>query len=252
MENYFSTTDELEKINESSSTNNEFYQNLSNPIEDWEDEDYDLQESKNLQEIELYDYEKTQDENFEDGKSKKYMLIEVNSNGSMLFSNTIPTPQSKIVVDMSKIDQYGTLETLIVDYDSIFGTRFITFMKYNSNFFVCDERVVFEALLIKFKAFGYKPFFWSKNMIFKEAGIKKDRATKIIKRFTELGIIKSAEIVKSKIDNRPQQITYYNLDSDKIVELLPQIFKGREDECDMENQIHQYLYPSTKKTSKIQ
>lgn len=251
MENYFSTTDELEKINESSSTNNEFYQNLSNPNSDWEDEQSNLEEIE-LYDIELYDYEKTLDENFADGKSKKYMLIEVNSNGSMLFSKTIPTPQSKIVVDMSKVNEYGTLETLIVDYDSIFGTRFTTFMKYDSDFFVCDERVVFEALLIKFKAFRYKPFFWSKNMILKEAGIKKDRATKIIKRFVELGIIKSAEIVKSKIDNRPQQITYYNLDSDKIVELLPQIFKGREEECDMEKQIHQYLYPATKKTSKIQ
>lgn len=206
---------------------------------------------ENVKEVNLYDFTKSFDENFEHDKSYKYMLIRVDTWKSVGIinptENFLPTPQSKCLIDFDKAEEYSSLEFGLIDYDTIFGTRFTTFIKYNSDFFACDERVLFEGILIKFKAFGFKPFYWSKEVIFKETGIKKDRATKIINRFVELGII-STEVRKSKIGNRPQQITYYTPHSDKIIDLVPEIFKGREEIQIVENDLDKYLLPTRGKS----
>lgn len=200
----------------------------------------------NVEEVNLYDFTKSYDENFEQDSSDKYMLIRVDKYKSLGIidpsKNFLPTPQSKCLIDFDKAEKYNSLEFGLIDYDTIFGTRFTTFIKYNSDFFACDERVLFEGILIKFKAFGFKPFYWSKEVIFKEIGIKKDRATKIINRFVELGII-STEVRKSKIGNRPQQITYYTPHSEKIVDLISEIFKGRDEIQIVENDLEKYLLP---------
>ena len=114
------------------------------------------------QEIELYDNQKSFDENFEKGSSKKYVLIEINKNQEFYISNmtsVIPNPQSKCIIDIEKVEEFGSLEIIPVDYDSIFWVRLLSFEKYKSSFFLCDERVVFEAFLIKYKRFGFKAFY---------------------------------------------------------------------------------------------
>ncbi len=206
--------------------------------------------SKNLKEIELYDFEKTFDENFNNGEKKKYILVEVEGkdNFSVINSSNLPTPHSKIIIDVETVEKHSSMEFALVDYDTLFGTRFTTFIKYNSDFFACDERVIFEGLLIKLKAFDFRPFYWSKEVIFKETGIRKDRATKIISRFIELGII-STEIRKSVVSNRPQQITYFTIYPEKVLELLPKIFEGREEMYIVENDLEKYLKPIYKRSN---
>jgi hypothetical protein len=151
---------------------------------------------------------------------------------------------------MDKLEQQNSyLEYIPIDYDTFFGLRFLSYMGYNSDFFLCDERIMFEALLIKFKYFDFKPFYWSKEMMFKEIGIKKDRANKIIEKFINLGIV-SKELVKTSIENRPMQITYYNLDAKKIIYLVPKIYKEREN-FDLKSQLEKYLMPALNRHSAI-
>lgn len=209
----------------------------------------------NFKEIKLFDFNKSHEENFEEDLGTKYILIKVEkgSKFGMVDDNysfdTMITPQSKCCINFEKAEDYGGVEFIPIDYDSIFGVRFTSFMKYNSNFFNCDERVIFEALLIKFKAFDFKPFYWSKEVIFKETGIKKDRATKIIDRFVGLGIV-SKEVRKSVVNNRPQQITYYTLNSDNILELKHQIYNER-DWSIADKDLEKYLVPSRHITRRL-
>ncbi|MDY3521063.1 hypothetical protein JSO54_02130 [Riemerella anatipestifer] len=208
--------------------------------------------AENSQSISLYDFEKSFDENFDNENVKKYILIEVRGkdNFSVINPSNLPTPQSKIIIDIEAIEKHSSMEFALIDYDTIFGTRFTTFIKYDSDFLACDERVFFEGLLIKYKKFGYKPFYWSKEVIYKETGIKKDRASRIISRFVELGII-STEIKRSVVSNRPQQITYFDLNSDIIFDLIPKLFKDREDIFIVEKNLKEYLSPVYRGTSEI-
>lgn len=208
----------------------------------WDDEEEELNEQEPfLKEIHVYNSCISRDENFEDGISPKYFLTAVHSSGIMSVEEKIPDQFSKVVYDLNQIEEYGSSpEMMIVDYDTIFGLRLTSFLKYNSNFFSCDERVFFEALLIKYKAFGFKPFYWSKEIIFQELGIKKDRATKIINKMNALEIL-TTEVRKSVVNNRPQQITYFIINKSKIMELASEIYKEREDDNIMLNDLKKYL-----------
>lgn len=219
-------------------------------IEDEEDEidRYDIELPFGYHEIELYDNEKTFEENFSQGSNKKYILFEIDKSKQVVVTNperTLPTPQSKCVIDIEKVEDYSSLEFIPVDYDSLFGLRLLSFQKYKPDFFTCDERVLFEALLIKYQRFDFKPFYWSKEVIFKEMGIKKDRATKIIQKFIDLEIL-TKEVKSSIVDKRPQQITYYDLQPERIIELIPEIYFERE-VVSLKNEIKKYLYPVLKK-----
>lgn len=215
---------------------------------DYIDEDYDLvvvenEEDKNeplFQEIKLYDPCKTREENFKDGITEKYFLFGVSCNGNISINTQLPDSFSKVVVDLNIIEEHSVPEFAVVDYDCLFGVRMTSFIKYKSNFFTCDERVFFEALLIKYKAFGHVPFFWSKEVIWKEIGVKKDRATKISKRFSELGIL-NVEVKKSVVNGRPQQITYYEPIANRIIELVPEIFGERDDDDGFINELKRYV-----------
>jgi hypothetical protein len=209
---------------------------------------YDIELPYGYQEIELYDNQKTFDENFEKGKRIKYILIGIDSDknfsiGSM--ASVIPTPQTKCIIDIEKVEDYSSLEIIPVDYDSFFGLRLLSFQKYKSDFFLCDERVMFETFLIKYQRFDFKPFYWSLNKVFEEVGIKKDRASAIIEKFIKLGIA-SKKLVKTQIENRPQQINYYDLNIDRIIELIPEIYLER-DSVNLETEIRKYLIPVLKK-----
>lgn len=217
-------------------------------FENEKEEEFSEELPINFKEIKLFDFNKSHEENFEEDSEIKYILIKVekDSKFAMVDDNysfdTMITSQSKCCVNFEKAEEYGALEFIPIDYDSIFGLRFTSFMKYNSDFFNCDERVIFEALLIKFKAFDFKPFYWSKEIIFKETGIKKDRATKIMDRFVSLKIV-SKEVRQSVVNNRPQQITYYTLNSDSILELKHQIYNER-DWSIVDIDLDKYLVPS--------
>lgn len=218
--------------------------------EDFEEETdrYDIELPYGYYEIELYDNQKTFEENFKRGKSKKYVLIEIDKNSIFSITNAefvIPTPQSKCVIDIEKVEDYSSLEIIPVDYDSFFGLRLLSFQKYKSDFFLCDERVIFETLLIKYQRFDFKPFYWSKEKIFEEVGIKKDRASAIIEKFIKLGIA-SKKLVKTQIDKRPMQINYFDLNVDRIIELIPEIYLER-DSVNLETEIKKYLIPVLKK-----
>lgn len=216
---------------------------------------YEIELPYGYEEIELYDNCKCFDENFKIGKSTKYILIEVSKNNHFTIVNPesiLPTPQSKCVIDIEKVEEFSSLEFIPIDYETFFGLRFLTFIKYNSDFLLCDERVLFEALLIKFKAFDFKPFFWSKEKIFDEVGIKKDRSTKILDKFLKLGIL-SKEVKKSFIKNRPMQINYFELDPYKIIELVPKIYMERES-INIESKFKEYFLPffNNRNNSKLQ
>ncbi|MDB0603088.1 hypothetical protein PL373_18540 [Tenacibaculum maritimum] len=226
------------------STNNDINYNEENLsiLSTWDDDDDELDiKEPFLKEIHVYNSCIPRDENFEDGISPKYFLTAVHSSGIMSVEEKIPDQFSKVVYDLNQIEEYGSSpEMMIVDYDTIFGLRLTSFLKYNSNFFSCDERVFFEALLIKYKAFVFKPFYWSKEIIFQELGIKKDRATKIINKMKALEIL-TTEVRKSVLNNRPQQITYFMINKSKIMELASEIYKEREDDNIMLNDLKKYL-----------
>ncbi len=212
-----------------------------------ENDEVESAEEKWIKEIKLYDPCKCFYENFEDGSTQKYLLVSVSNFGRLDIERKIPDQFSKIVVDINKMEEYSTPEFFVVDYDSFFGTRLTSFIKYNSDFISCDERVFLEALIIKYRGFGYMPFFWSKEVIHRELGIKKDRASRIIKKFKELGIL-TTEVKKSLLDGRPQQITYFDLNSEKIIELLPKMFGDRDDDG-FEQELKQYLNYTKKPTA---
>lgn len=199
--------------------------------------------------LEIYNHEISLEENYERSEDLKYILIQVSRNGSLdvMSNNSDPilSPSDKFMVRMDQFEDYG-FDTWMVDYDTIFGTRFSTFMKYDSNFFLCDERVFFEALLIKYKKSDYKTFYWSKQRIYDEIGVKKDRADAIIKRFTELGFL-TTENRSRQHEGKPQQVTYFFLHPTKVIELLPKIFlKTAEFNYDTHRDVMNYLKPGLK------
>jgi len=181
-----------------------------------------------LEEIHLYNPSKPMAENFNDGNHSKYLLVKAKSNGDLCIENRIPDQFSKVVVNLNTIEEYSVPEMFIIDYDTIFGVRLTSFIKYDNKFFTCDERVFFETLLIKYKSFSFKPFYWSREKMWSELGIKKDRAGKIIDKLKKLEFI-STQVKKRVINNRPQQVTYFDLNSTKIIESLPKIFSNKHD-----------------------
>ena len=219
-----------------------------------EDETFEGLEESSLYEIELYDQEISFLENFQQSDNPKYILIKVIPNGDMVIMDgniyNLPlTPFDKIVVRRDQFEDYQ-FDSYMVDSDTIFGTRFLNFMQYDSNFFLCDERVLFEALIIKYRKSGFKTFYWSKAKIYDEIGVKKDRAEKIIKRFIELQIL-TVEKRTRQYEGKPQQVNYFFLNPSKIIELLPKIYlETAETICGNHREIVKYLKQGLKKSSK--
>ncbi|WP_405211199.1 hypothetical protein [Dokdonia sp. Asnod2-E02] len=200
-----------------------------------------LEEETQFIEIPVFNPELELSENLETGT--KYFIIPIDSNEIGHYENRrLIAPGTKIISGIKDMEsfEYSEMMNLIVDYATMFGTRLNRFMKYNPKFFTCDERVFFESLLMKYRYFKYKPFFLSYETIFQEIGIKKDRAVSIRKKFEAIGILESS-LVTSKINNRPSQITYYSLHLEKIIKLLPNIFKDEDDVFDIRGDIEKYL-----------
>lgn len=206
---------------------------------------YEIEVPEGFEEFQLYDHSLSPDENFEKGHDSKFIMIEVTKDKVLSVkdsTNLLPTPHSKCIIDLKKVTRYSDFEFLPIDYDPFFGVRLLSFINYNSDFFTCDERVMFEFLLIKFKSHNFKPFYWSKEKIYEEAGIKKDRATKILDKFIKLGII-TKEVRKSFVDNRPLQINYFDLNAAAIIEIVSEMFIPNE-EKNYEQILAAYLRPA--------
>lgn len=229
---YVSDIDAIEK-NNSAITN---YQNDSYDLID----ESDLEEDKYIK-IPLFNPELDFFENFSDGK--KYILIPIDGNEFGYYENRrFLAPGTKVISGFKNFQLLEETEMFhhIIDYASMFGVRLNRFMNYNPDFFSCDERVFFESLIMKYRYFHFKPFFLSYPTITKEIGIKKDRAVSINKRFVELGILET-QIKGSMIDSGPSQVTYYSLDTKRILELFPQIYLDADTESDVEHDIKKYL-----------
>ncbi len=223
--------------------------------EEFENENDDFEnEIIENEEVVLYDLSLTLEENFQDGITTKHIILPINAEGFFMSETYTPllNAGAKIVMDSEKFanNKEILMDFLVLDYDTMFGIRLLTFQKYNSDFFSCDERVFFETLLIKFHYFHFKPFFISYPTVQKELGIKKDRLVTITKKFEKLGFV-SKEIKTSKIDGRPSKITYYNLDANRIMELLPQIYK-RDNLDDINKDLEKYLQPALKKINTLE
>lgn len=188
---------------------------------------YDIWDENPIKQLDLYDFNKSYSENFENHKGSKYILIEVRNEVFMRVVNpeiNLPNPSWKCLVNKDSVENFDSLpEFTIWDYESIFGIRLTSFIQY-SDFLSCDEIVMFEALLIKSYRFGFKTFYWSLKVLKEEIKIKEDRAESIIKRFKKEGIIAKTEVRKTQIKGKPRQVTYFTLNYKGIKELLPKIY----------------------------
>lgn len=212
-------------------------------LEDKEWEYYFDEETPFEEEISLYDQTKTFDENFSDGKKVKFALLPIfKDNPTNEEKNFTPLLYAggKIVLKREELfTHYGENNSfLMIDYHSIFGIRLLSFQRY-TDFFLCDERVLFETLIIKFRSFGFKEFYYSYPRIYDELGIKETRAKTIIKRFIDLGIT-SKRVKQHFVNERASQVSYYKLDLKKIVKLLPKIFDKEHIE-NVEKDIEKYF-----------
>lgn len=203
-----------------------------------------IETREEVMELLPYNFRMSFSNNFND-KRDKYVAIRIS-----LEQNNIEIIPDWTGICLSKpkvLMEFKRLRNLFWDYDTIFGTRYNIFKKYDSQFFNCEERVLFESLIINFKRNGYKEFKWQKSKIGYELGIKRKRLDSIIIKFKHLGIIKTA-FNKAKSDPKSQRNVnsfYFNLNCEKIVELLPQIY-SQFDYKKVETTLIKYLSPGLK------
>ena len=101
--------------------------------------------------IEIYDDNLSYDENFTEGVDLKYALLPIykTPKGNEFDFTRLLNAGGKIIITENFENYVTALEYFVVDFDSIFGLRLLSYQRYNSKFFDCQERVFFEALLIK-------------------------------------------------------------------------------------------------------
>lgn len=204
-------------------------------------------------EIELYDESIQFEENFKDGSNVKYVLLPIYKNNKKDEYNytKLINAGSKVILNKKKVmDKYSEgLNYFILDYDSIFGLRLLSFQRYKSDFFSCEERVLFETIIIKFHQFLFREFFYSFSNIQKELGIKKDKANTIVKKFIKMEIL-SSHVKTTVIKGRPSQVTYYNVNANKVIELIPLVY-NEEFQEQSKDELIKYLEPAINRRSKI-
>lgn len=181
-----------------------------------------------LIEISLFDFDLTVNENLAKNP-EQYVLLKVSEEKIGIEENIYPIPDnlSTCLVSSKKLKRQETMNFLIFDYDSIFGTRYNIFKCYDYKFFSCDERVFFEVLLIKYKKADYKEFLWDLSKVQYELGIKRKRLNTIILNFVKLGIITKKYTVKGakkNCDTPFNRGTKFDISLDRIWELLPKIY----------------------------
>lgn len=206
---------------------------------EFKDEILEEDEIETYSEISLYDFEKDLDENLKTGV--KYLLLPIRNNGLGEIENKFfLLPGNKVISKFENLFTHDDRNMIVSDYLTMFGLRLNRFKNYNSDFFKCDERVLFESLIMKFEYFRFKPFYLSFKTIYRELGIRKDRAVTIINKFKKLDFLES-EIVNNCINGQPTQITYYNLKTEVIIDLIPEIYLEEETSYEIKHDIIKYL-----------
>lgn len=241
----------LETRNENDSFHNSSFKRASS-WEEIENEQKLMELSNKADEVCMlrhpYNFKRSFSENLKDGLDK-HIIIKISPDEDII--EVIPDWTTFFISKPSSLMvEIENLRYFIVDYDTIFGTRYNKFKNYDNKFFSCEERVLFESLIINFKRNDHKEFKWEKKKIGYELGIKRKKLESIISRFKELGIIKYA-FSRSKINkdtHRNRNSFYFNLDCEKIIELLPKIF-SKFDYEKVKHDIIKYLNPKgTNKT----
>ncbi len=199
-------------------------------------------------EIELFDNSISYQENFQDGKDVKYIIVPIHHHDidkSTNFTNLF-NAGGKVIIPKSTTDKrkIKIKNYLLVDYEPIFGLRWKMFKRYKTEF-SSDERLVYELLLIKFKHFEYKEFFMSYNDILKELGIRETRARTIIKNFEKNRII-TKRVKLEKYNNNPSKRTYYTLNPREILKFQDKIIQSAFIE-EVTTELKLYLEPVLKK-----
>jgi|GEM_PF-2267356 len=93
--------------------------------------------------------------------------------------------------------------------------------RYNFKFFSLEEVVFFEYLIVKAKAFGFRPFYHSTETISGETGIKRTKLDTIIGKFSQLGIL------QVEVKGFPK-VKHFKVDFERIHALLAQIYQNAE------------------------
>lgn len=220
--------------------------------ESFDDETYSetiiVNSENNDYEIELFDNSISYQENFQDGKDVKYLIVPIyhhDIDKSTNFTNLF-NAGGKIIIPKSTTDKrkIKIKDYLLVDYEPIFGLRWKMFKRYKTDF-SSDERLVYELLLIKFKHFEHKEFFMSYNDILKELGIRETRARTIIKNFEKNRII-TKRVKLEKFNNNPSKRTYYTLNPREILKFQDKIIQSDFIE-EVTTELKLYLEPVLKK-----
>jgi len=99
-----------------------------------------------------------------------------------------------------------------------FAINILKLQRYNFDFFSTEEVVLFEYLIVKAQAFGYKEFYHSTQTISSETGIKRRKLLSILNRFQDLGFL------EIEIKGFPK-IKYFFVNLLKIQDLIPQIYQ---------------------------
>lgn len=170
----------------------------------------------------LYDHNKTKEENFDEGRH--YALLKITK-------DNIHVEDPKKIFDpdtnyLTKSDEVFTdevaLDVLYMDTyeNSAHAVILKNFIRYSS-FFGCEERVFFEALLVKHKAFEGE-FTFSIPQCEKELGIKRSKRETIVERFIELGIIETGQAGIPY--DQMRTITQFKVNIPKVIELIPKIY----------------------------
>lgn len=190
----------------------------------------------------LYDLNKEVVENLTDGKDK-YLILKISEKDDSI--ELVPDEFARLLTKPKRLleENVTFLRRIFVDYDTLFGVRYNQLKNYNNKVFNLQERVLFEALVIKFQRNGFKPFEWPKKKIEYELGIGRRSCNTVLTRFTKAGIIKKMRSIErfSKKRGSPIKTTVFDIDTERIIELLPEIYSNFSREK-MEKDILKYLH----------
>lgn len=186
----------------------------------------------------LYDPAQSKEANF--GAKRNYLLLKITEDDLQVEDpSRIFRRDTKYVTKVGDIFEHDTvLDVMFIDTheNSAHAVYLKNFRKYKPTFFGCEERVFFEALLVKHKSFGGE-FSWSIQQCEKELGIKRSARETIIKRLIQLGIIETGTIPIP--GEQMKSITQFKVNIQRVIELIPEIFDDQlTNLLDIERYIH--------------
>lgn len=131
----------------------------------------------------------------------------------------------KILTDINKVTEtYGqNLEYVNVEEDHYNPITFkiLRLKEYNFDFLKLQEVIILNALLVKYKSFKQKPFYFTRDAVKEELGIGKSVYNNALNKFVKLEIIR---IKKSKKKGNKFPTKYIDFSKSKIKKLIPKIW----------------------------